>query len=147
MCKPDLRRQELDGNLARKAFHDWSQEMVRLASFSNVYMKVSGGFSEMDPLPPSVRQGPWDFSTRQELLQDIRRWAENWLREILTIFGPRRVMFGSDWPVCNVGGGGNEVSWMNWWSIVEGFVKSDMSEEDQRYFWSGNAIRAYGLTT
>lgn len=80
-------------------------------------------------------------------MQDTRKWTENWLKESLTIFGPRRLLFGSDWPVCTVGGGGNEVSWMNWWSVVEGFVKDNIREGDQVHFWSGNAIRAYDLDT
>ncbi|KAL8826289.1 MAG: hypothetical protein Q9170_007461 [Blastenia crenularia] len=146
MCKPDMRSRDPDGRPDGENLRDWKHEVGRLASFPNVYMKISGGFSEMDALPPKVNQGPWNSSMRQELLQSTRRWADNWLKEVLTIFGPRRTMFGSDWPVVNVGGGGNEVSWMNWWSIAENFAKDNMSDEDQSYFWSGTAIRAYGLT-
>ncbi|KAL9023842.1 MAG: hypothetical protein Q9196_006937 [Gyalolechia fulgens] len=149
LCKPDMRSRDVNvnDNPADHIFRDWRHELARLASFSRVYMKVSGGFSEMDALPPGARQGPWDSSVRQELIGDVRRWAENWLKETLTIFGPRRVIFGSDWPVCNVGGGGNEVGWMNWWSVIEGFVQDNMSQDDQASFWSGNAAKAYGLSS
>lgn len=101
----------------------------------------------MGALPASVDQGPWDSSLRQRLVQDARDWAEKWMKQLLITFGARRVMFGSDWPVCNVGGGDNEVSWMNWWSVVEGFVKDNLSEDDQAQLWSGNAIRAYCLNS
>ncbi|KAL8943166.1 MAG: hypothetical protein Q9216_001220 [Gyalolechia sp. 2 TL-2023] len=147
LCKPDMRSRNLNGNPPSETFREWKREVARLASFSNVYMKISGGFSEMDALPPGVRQGPWDSSVRQELLRDARNWAENWLKETLTVFGPRRVLFGSDWPVCNVGGGGNKVSWMNWWSVVQDFVENSMSGDDQPHFWSGNATRAYSLSS
>lgn len=147
MCKPDMRSRASDGSPAEEIFRDWSREIGRLASFSNIYMKLSGGFSEMGALPASVDQGPWDSSLRQRLVQDARDWAEKWMKQLLITFGARRVMFGSDWPVCNVGGGDNEVSWMNWWSVVEGFVKDNLSEDDQAQLWSGNAIRAYCLNS
>jgi predicted TIM-barrel fold metal-dependent hydrolase len=44
---------------------------------------------------------------------------------------PRRVMFGSDWPVCNVGGPkGDEGNWGFWRDVVQAFV--DESGEDGR---------------
>lgn len=144
MCKPDMRSRDLRGNPVAEAFDGWRQEMIRFAECSNVYMKVSGGFSEMPALLPGAWQGASGRQWRFELMEQMRRLAEDWLRVILTVFGPRRMMFGSDWPVCNIGGGGNEVSWMNWWLLVKCFVEAEMSEEDQACFWSGNALRAYG---
>lgn len=126
-----------------EAFQDWSHEMTRLASCSNVYVKVSGGFSEMDALPPETKQGALGSPERDALLRGVRAWAANWLKEVLTLFGPRQMMFGSDYPVCNIGGGGNEFSWMNWWSLVNSFVEDNISKEDQANFWAGNALRAY----
>lgn len=139
-----MRSRDMDGNPVVEAFQDWSHEMTRLASCSNVYIKISGGFSEMDALPHETKQGALDSAERDALLKRLRTWAENWLKVILTFFGPGRMMFGSDYPVCNVGGGGNGVSWMNWWSLVNGFVEDHMSQEDQASFWAGNALKAYG---
>lgn len=144
MCKPDMRSRDIDSSSVMDAMRDWRQEMTRLAYYPCLYVKVSGGFSEMDALPPEAKQGTWGSPERAALLKDTRMWAEHWLKETLAIFGPRRMMFGSDWPVCNVGGGGNKVSWMNWWSLVKDFVEDNMTEDDQANFWSGNALRAYG---
>ncbi len=138
-----MRSRGKDGKPEAEAFRDWSHEMTRLASCSNVYIKVSGGFSEMDALPPETKQGALGSPEWDALLRELRTWAEHWLNEVLTLFGPRRMMFGSDYPVCNVGGGGNAVSWMNWWLLANGFVEDYMSEEDRADFWSGNALRAY----
>ncbi|KAL9601818.1 MAG: hypothetical protein Q9219_002308 [cf. Caloplaca sp. 3 TL-2023] len=146
LCKPDMRVRDADGDPEGEAFNEWSREKARLASFPQVYMKVSGCFSEIDGLPPAAEQGPLESLTRRKLLQNTREWVEKWLKDILTSFGSRRTMFGSDWPVCNVGGGGDEVSWINWWSVVENFVKDNMSGKDQSRFWGDNAVTAYGLS-
>ncbi|KAL9579683.1 MAG: hypothetical protein Q9212_004966 [Teloschistes hypoglaucus] len=145
MGKPDMRRSNADDSPDVGIFGDWKGGMTKLASFEKTYVKISGAFSEMDALPPQREQGEQGSLKRQKLLQETVMWVEHWLREILTIFGPERVMFGSDWPVCNVGGGGNDVSWMNWWSSVNEFVRHDINAEDQARFWNGNAVKAYGL--
>ncbi|KAL8702130.1 MAG: hypothetical protein Q9201_004564 [Fulgogasparrea decipioides] len=145
MCKPDMRSRDQHGNPAVEAFNDWKVAMAKLASFSNTYVKISGGLSEIDPLPSEAEQGALDSDARAELLQKTRSWVEKWLKDTLTIFGPRRVMFGSDWPVCNIGGSGNNVGWINWWSVINNFIKDNMKAEDQADFWSGNATRAYGV--
>lgn len=57
----------------------------------------------------------------------------------LDAFGPDRVFFGGDWPVCLLG------------SPVRGWVEalkqiiSSRPANEQRKLWSGNAIRFYGL--
>ena len=35
----------------------------------------------------------------------------NWLTHVTSSFGPLRITFGTDWPVCNIGGRGNRVAW------------------------------------
>ena len=92
-------------------FDNWARQMRDLASLSNTYMKLSGGFSQIDPLP--LQQEQTDFWTRAELMDKTRGWMMQWMDVVLAEFGPRRIMFGSDWPVCNLGGGGNDVAWMN----------------------------------
>ncbi|KAL8955898.1 MAG: hypothetical protein Q9183_006491, partial [Haloplaca sp. 2 TL-2023] len=145
MCKPDMLSGDPDRKPAPGVFDDWKTGMVRLASFSNTYMKVSGGFSEMKPLPSAEEQGPLGSAARTELLESTQEWVEHWLQETLSVFGPTRIMFGSDWPVCNVGGGGNKTSWMNWWSLVNSFAEQRISSNDQAGFWGLNARRAYGM--
>jgi L-rhamnono-1,4-lactonase len=63
---------------------------------------------------------------------------------ILTAFGPSRIMFGSDWPVCTIGVTGN--AWDNWVRIVQRLCDmAGLSQEDEIMLWSGTAIKAYGI--
>ncbi|KAL9615384.1 MAG: hypothetical protein Q9167_000212 [Letrouitia subvulpina] len=148
MCKPDMRPKGHYGHDPSKPevleLDNWQSGMARLASFSNTYVKISGGFSEILPLPSHQQQKAMDFWSRAQLIQKAGDWIERWMVKVLLLFGPERIMFGSDWPICNIGGGGNEIAWMNWWWIVERFAKSYLSEESQVGFWSGNAMRVYG---
>ncbi|TGG93414.1 amidohydrolase [Natronospirillum operosum] len=77
MAKPDIRNQ---------GWQAWADGMACLASFDHVYCKMSGLVTEAD------WQGwqPSDF--------------EPYLDHVFQVFGPERVMFGSDWPVCKVAG-------------------------------------------
>lgn len=57
----------------------------------------------------------------------------------LDTFGPERVFFGGDWPVCLLGG--PVLQWVN--ALRQ--IVSSRPAEDQRKLWSGNAIRFYRL--
>jgi L-fuconolactonase len=58
---------------------------------------------------------------------------------VLAAFGPKRLMFGSDWPVCLLA-----VSYQRWVEIVQALVAPLSSAEQQR-IWSETAIEAYNL--
>jgi len=57
----------------------------------------------------------------------------------LDAFGPDRVFFGGDWPVCLLGGPAR-----GWVDALRQIIASRPAGE-QRKLWSGNAIRFYGL--
>jgi L-fuconolactonase len=57
----------------------------------------------------------------------------------LEAFGPRRLMFGSDWPVCLLA-----VGYRRWVDLVREFV-SRLSEAEQRRVMGETAVEAYGL--
>ena len=57
----------------------------------------------------------------------------------LDTFGPDRVFFGGDWPVCLLG------SPVRGWVDALKQIVSSRPISDQRKLWSGNAIRFYGL--
>ncbi len=73
-------------------------------------------------------------------------WA-NWkakdftpyLDVVFNAFGPTRVMFGSDWPVCLLAGG-----YEGTMQIMQGYV-SKLSATEQDLFWGDNTISFYGL--
>jgi L-rhamnono-1,4-lactonase len=69
-----------------------------------------------------------------------------WIDGVFDAFGPERVLFGSDWPICNIGGGGNTVSWGRWMKIVDTIVESKgLTTEQKASVFGGAAIKAYGL--
>lgn len=107
-----------------------------MAAHKMTYMKLSGAFSELPPLS----------STPEPEIPALVDRLQPWTDAVFDAFGPERVMFGSDWPVCNIGGGGNEVAWRRWRSVVEGVLKRrGLSEEQKRGVWGGVAVRAYGI--
>jgi L-fuconolactonase len=63
-----------------------------------------------------------------------------YFNETLEIFGPERVMFGTDWPVCLL-----RTSYSDWAETVRSLTNS-LSESDQRAILSGNAERCYGIS-
>ncbi|MBV9939512.1 MAG: amidohydrolase family protein, partial [Acidobacteriaceae bacterium] len=96
--------------------------MRELARRSNVYCKVSGLITEAD----HQRWKPEDL--------------EPYLQTVLAAFGPKRLLFGSDWPVCLLAG-----QYQQWVSIVEQTV-SKLSVTEQEWVWSCTAQLAYRLS-
>jgi L-fuconolactonase len=59
---------------------------------------------------------------------------------VLQAFGPDRVMFGSDWPVCNLAG-----DYRQWHQVVSDFISTTFSSDEQDKIMGGTAIKAYNL--
>ncbi|WNH12663.1 amidohydrolase family protein [Thalassobellus suaedae] len=102
-------------------FDGWAIVMQEIAKQENVYCKLSGMITEAD----------YDTWTPKQL--------EPYMDLILNTFGTKRVMFGSDWPVCLVAGHYSQVK-----SIVTNFI-ANLSEEEQDAIMGGNAIQFYNL--
>jgi L-rhamnono-1,4-lactonase len=133
MCKPNLR---LAGVRSHPEFLEWKDLITKMAQAPKTYMKLSGAFSE---LPPLETQSELDIAAIVECVQP-------WTDAIFDAFGAERVMFGSDWPVCNVGGGGNDVSWGRWRTLVEQVLEQrGLSEEQKGGVWGKVALHAYGI--
>jgi L-fuconolactonase len=73
--------------IAAGRLEPWAGLVGDLAAEPNVSCKLSGMATEADP-------AAWTVA-------DLRPYAER----VLEVFGPSRVMFGSDWPVCLLAGG------------------------------------------
>jgi L-fuconolactonase len=114
LAKPRARANELE---------PWATNIRRLARRENVYCKLSGLLTEAD----------WE------------NWSEPALRAywdvVLEAFGPRRIMFGSDWPVCLLAG-----SYRTWYELCRRFT-STLSQGEQDRIFGGTAVEAYRLTT
>jgi len=77
IAKPSIRTQLCE---------PWATHIQALANHQNVYCKLSG----------MVTEGSW------------QNWSANdfrfYLETVFNAFGPKRLMIGSDWPVCTVAG-------------------------------------------
>jgi L-fuconolactonase len=99
----------------------WREEITRLAERPNVYCKLSGMVTEAD----------------------YTRWTDEqlqpYLDTVLEAFGPHRLMFGTDWPVCLVA-----ASYSRWLEVIHEFI-SELSPTEQARIMGGTAAEAYGL--
>jgi len=108
--------------IARASFDaEWAAGIRELAKRGNVSCKVSGMLTE-------VRDAEWDIGL-------LRPYFET----VYEAFGPDRVMFGSDWPVCLLRAG-HAV-----WTRVCADLTESLSPGEQAAFWGGNATRIYQL--
>ena len=134
MCKPDM---TIDASAAKtdETFQQWSKCIQDLSSFDNVYMKLSGGFSELSK-----------FRVFASDPKDLVGMMRPWLECVFESFGPGQIMFGSDWPVCNVRGPAVEKSWTVWTDTVKCAMDDfDLSEAQKVRVWKETAIEAYRL--
>ena len=112
-------------------FIAWREAIGRLSRFSKTYIKLSGCFSE---IPKELLN---------EDAEEIFEALQPWLIVVLTAFGPSRIMFGSDWPVCTIG---VTNAWEKWRWVVQRMCQlGNLSKADEIMLWSGTAIKAYGI--
>jgi L-fuconolactonase len=109
--------------------HQWTQQLQQLARLPHVSCKLSGLVTEAD------WQHQDDPSTA-----DIQH-IEQCFDLALEAFGPARLMFGSDWPVCKLAADYQGVH-----AIAQRWAASRLDSQAQQAFWAGNAVRIYGLT-
>jgi L-rhamnono-1,4-lactonase len=131
LCKPDL--EQVPTTAAQKdKFNKWKAAITKMAAHPNVYMKLSGGFSEMG------------FSASSLPVDKLVERVSPWFEHVLTSFTANRIMYGSDWPVTNMGGGAKALG--QWRAVVAELMnKAKLSEADKARIWGGTAIEAYRL--
>jgi L-fuconolactonase len=115
IAKPAIRKGQIDPT--------WKSGMAELAKRENILgVKISGMVTEV--FEPEI-----DEST-------LRAYFE----ETFALFGPERVMFGTDWPVCLL----RVESYQTWTDMMRRFVSS-LSTEEQDSILHHNAVRCYNL--
>jgi L-fuconolactonase len=109
---PDIRERQIAS---------WKPGMKELAAFPNVFVKLSGLVFRAD----WQRWRPQDFTP--------------YLNVALELFGPKRLMLGSNWPVCTVGGEFN--------AVISAYLDGirALSSEDQSEILGGTSVRCYRL--
>lgn len=100
----------------------WAARMRELAQRENVWCKVSG-------LSTEANWTAWNAETMRPYL-DV----------VVEAFGPRRLMAGSDWPVCLVAS-----QYRQWFEMLRNYF-AGFSTEEQNAVFGGTAIEVYGLT-
>lgn len=139
LCKPSLHTPPMRDGWQRQNFARWYACMNRFSSHPNVYMKLSGAFSEL------VRDPTNHDSSHLFPPSRIIDQMKPWLDVLFAAFPPWKIMFGSDWPVCNVGGTGNE-SWGLWRNVVEEILERyEVDEDGREWIWWRTAEEAYRL--
>jgi L-fuconolactonase len=99
----------------------WAQDLRRLAALPNTSAKLSGLVTEAD----------WHHWK----VADLRPYAE----VALDAFGPARLMFGSDWPVCTLAGTYFDVLW------AARDLTAGLSPAEREAVFAGTATSVYGL--
>jgi L-fuconolactonase len=99
----------------------WREDMIELGKRPNVYCKLSGMITEAD----------WKKWSSADLAP--------YLDTALQAFGPKRLLFGSDWPVMLVAG-----QYKPWVELIKQTIKR-YSTAEQEQILAKNAIEAYGL--
>jgi L-fuconolactonase len=110
--KPPIATGELDG---------WAGAITTIARRPNVFCKLSGFVTEAD----------WTSWT----VEDLAPYADH----VLTAFGPRRVVFGSDWPVCELAATYGEVL------DAARALTAGLSPTERAHVFDETARRAYAL--
>ncbi len=107
--------------IGRNELSPWRERILELARRENVHCKLSGMVTEAD-------------------FQD---WTDTQLHPyfevVLEAFGPERLLFGSDWPVCLVA-----TTYLDWVNLVRREITA-LSQFEQNQIMGGNAERIYKL--
>ncbi len=104
--------------IAVGALDPWRADMAVFQQFPQVFCKLSG----------MVTEAGFDWS-----VEDLLPYA----RHIMQIFGPERVIWGSDWPVVDLGGG------YDVWRAATLEILQEVAPSEKDAILGGNAQRLY----
>ena len=107
--------------IAAVTWEPWATDLTAVAQCGNVSAKISGLVTEAD----------WSAWTADDVCP--------YLEHALSVFGPDRLLFGSDWPVCTLAASYERVV-----ELAETFV-GGLSAGDRAAVLGGNAAEIYSL--
>jgi L-fuconolactonase len=110
-------------NIRDRGYAQWRRDIEPIAALPHVVCKVSGMVTEAMDAKGAFE--PEDLTM--------------YLDAVLESFGPERLMFGSDWPVCLLAAPYAQVA-----GIVEQWA-AKLSESERDALWSDTARRVYRL--
>ena len=115
-----LKPQISEAQQGRNSFSVWAAGITALAQETGGYCKLSG----------LVTEASEDVS-----IEDLRPFA----RHVLDSFGPGRVMWGSDWPVCRL-----RCEYGDWFDMAQALT-AHLPAAGQAQIFGGTAARFYRL--
>jgi len=107
--------------IAQTELEPWRTHIAEIARRPNITCKLSGMVTEAD--------------FHHWTVDELRPYVET----VLEAFGPERLLFGSDWPVCTVA-----ASYVRWVAVVRDLTNS-LSAGERNAILGGNAIKAYNI--
>jgi L-fuconolactonase len=110
-----------NGDVQAKDRSQWQKDIAAVAQRKNVVCKVSG-------IVVTARPEVW---TADDLAPIVKHTLE--------VFGPERVLFGGDWPVCT-----KTATFRQWFQALAAIV-ADRGAEEKRKLFHDNAVRFYRL--
>ena len=108
-------------NIKENSISEWKKGMEALAQYPNLYCKISGMVTEAD----------WKNRGKDD--------CKPYIDVVVNSFGTKRIMFGSDWPVCLVA-----ATYQQTMEIVVNYFSS-FTQSEQEDFFGLNAINFYKL--
>jgi predicted TIM-barrel fold metal-dependent hydrolase len=114
--------------VASGELEDWRKQIRALAMLPNVHCKISGVIAYGDP-------SRWQAGDIAAVAEDLRPYIE----QVIQSFGWRRIVWGSDFPVCKLTKG------LATWKQVTDFLMRGASDSELDALAQGNARRIYRL--
>jgi L-fuconolactonase len=107
--------------IAEQVFEPWAYDMARAAEIPGIHVKLSGMITE-------ARIPGW---TAEDL--------KPYVKHVMSLFPPERLMYGSDWPVCLLAG--------SYKATLAAFTQSIGAQPEavRNEILGGTAVRFYGL--
>ena len=106
----------------------WLASMRALASMPHVVCKLSGLVTEAD------------WSAGEGVMPQDAKIMWDCFDRALELCGPNRILYGSDWPVCQLAAPYEVVH-----GLAQRWANSRLTAQEQNAFWGGNALRCYDL--
>ena len=113
---------------AKQLNQTWKQGMASLGELKNVYCKVSALTEQSEQSNKTFGSAPRDVKYYAPILDHC--W---------NCFGEDRLIYGSNWPVCEKGG-----TYADQFNLVHEYFQAKGTIAYEKYFWK-NAVAAYGL--
>jgi L-fuconolactonase len=107
--------------ISKTEIRQWKKDLKEIAAHTHIYCKISG----------MVTEAVW----KQWKYEDFVPYMDT----VMELFGPDRVLYGSDWPVCTL-----SASYADTYGIVGRYFEQ-MSAAEKEKFFGGNATAVYGL--